>query len=41
MDAGFADTAHLSRVFRSMFGLSPSVAIAGLDEGERDGGDRR
>jgi len=32
MDAGFADTAHLSRVFSSMFGLSPSVAIAGLDE---------
>jgi len=37
MDAGFADTAHLSRVFSSMFGLSPSVAIAGLDE--RDYGD--
>jgi AraC-like DNA-binding protein len=36
MDAGFADTAHLSRVFSSMFGLSPSVAIAGLDEGERE-----
>jgi AraC-like DNA-binding protein len=34
MDAGFADTAHLSRVFRSMFGLSPSVAIAGLDARE-------
>jgi AraC-like DNA-binding protein len=34
MDAGFADTAHLSRVFSSMFGLSPSVAIAGLDEEE-------
>ena len=32
MDAGFADTAHLSRVFSSMFGLCPSVAIAGLDE---------
>jgi AraC-like DNA-binding protein len=32
MDAGFADTAHLSRVFSSMFGLSPSVAIAGLDD---------
>jgi AraC-like DNA-binding protein len=37
MDAGFADTAHLSRVFNSMFGLSPSVAIAGLDEREREG----
>ena len=34
MDAGFADTAHLSRVFRGMFGLSPSVAIAGLDAPE-------
>jgi AraC-like DNA-binding protein len=36
MDAGFADTAHLSRVFSSMFGLCPSVAIAGLDEAERE-----
>jgi len=36
MDAGFADTAHLSRVFSSMFGLSPSVAIAGLDDPERE-----
>ena len=36
MDSGFADTAHLSRVFSSMFGLSPSVAIAGLDERERE-----
>jgi AraC-like DNA-binding protein len=36
MDAGFADTAHLSRVFNSMFGLCPSVAIAGLDEQERE-----
>lgn len=34
MDAGFADTAHLSRVFSSMFGVSPSVAIAGLDAPE-------
>jgi len=34
MDAGFADTAHLSRVFSSMFGLLPSVAIAGLDAPE-------
>jgi AraC-like DNA-binding protein len=30
MDAGFADTAHLSRTFRASFGLSPSQAIAGL-----------
>lgn len=30
MDAGFADTAHLSRVFRRSFGLTPSAAIAGL-----------
>jgi AraC-like DNA-binding protein len=36
LDSGFADTAHLSRVFSSMFGLSPSVAIAGLDEAERE-----
>ena len=36
MDAGFADTAHLSRVFSSMFGLCPSVAIAGLDAQERE-----
>jgi AraC-like DNA-binding protein len=34
MDAGFADTAHLSRVFSGMFGLSPSMAIAGLDDPE-------
>jgi AraC-like DNA-binding protein len=32
MDAGFADTAHLSRVFSSVFGLLPSVAIAGLED---------
>ncbi|WP_182911851.1 AraC family transcriptional regulator [Sphingomonas cavernae] len=32
IDAGFADTAHLSRAFGSMFGLSPSTAIAGLDD---------
>lgn len=30
MDAGFADTAHLSRVFHRVFGLTPSAAIAGL-----------
>jgi AraC-like DNA-binding protein len=29
-DAGFADTAHLSRVFREDFGLTPSAAIARL-----------
>jgi AraC-like DNA-binding protein len=32
MDAGFADTAHLSRVFRHGFGLTPSAAIAGLGQ---------
>jgi AraC-like DNA-binding protein len=30
LDAGFADTAHLTRVFRRGFGLTPSAAIAGL-----------
>jgi AraC-like DNA-binding protein len=30
MDAGFADTAHLTRTFRKSFGLTPSEAIAGL-----------
>lgn len=30
MDAGFADTAHLSRVFHRVFGLTPSAGIAGL-----------
>src|SRR6185436_19858299 len=29
MDAGFADTAHLTRTFRASFGLSPAQAIAG------------
>jgi AraC-like DNA-binding protein len=38
IDAGFADTAHLSRVFSSVFGLPPSVAIAGLDDREADTG---
>lgn len=32
MDAGFADTAHLTRVFRQDFGLTPSAAIAGLGQ---------
>jgi AraC-like DNA-binding protein len=40
MDAGFADTAHLSRVFRSAFGVSPSMAIAELDQLEPAAGDR-
>lgn len=31
MDAGFADTAHLSRTFRLLFGLAPSEALAGLN----------
>ena len=30
IDAGFADSAHLTRVFRHGFGLTPSAAIAGL-----------
>ena len=29
MDAGFADTAHLTRTFRLSFGLTPSEAIQG------------
>lgn len=32
MDAGFADSAHLTRVFRQGFGLTPSAAIAGLGQ---------
>ena len=30
MDAGFADTAHLSRTFRATFGLTPTDAIGAL-----------
>lgn len=30
MDAGFADTAHLSRLFHKSFGLTPSAALADL-----------
>lgn len=29
--AGFSDSAHLSRTFRAMFGLSPSLVLAGAD----------
>jgi AraC-like DNA-binding protein len=30
LDAGFSDTAHLSRTFRSIFGMTPSLAAASL-----------
>ncbi len=36
LDAGFADTAHLSRTFRHLFGLTPSEAVAGLARAARD-----
>jgi AraC-like DNA-binding protein len=29
MDAGFADTAHLTRTFRTAFGTTPTLATAG------------
>ncbi|WP_255420894.1 helix-turn-helix domain-containing protein [Micromonospora sp. HM5-17] len=29
-DAGFADSAHLSRIFRAMFGITPSEALAAI-----------
>lgn len=40
MDSGFADTAHLSRVFRETFGLTPSAAIAALPLRESHSGQR-
>lgn len=40
MDAGFADTAHLSRVFREAFGLTPSAAIGALPLREGHSGQR-
>lgn len=42
VDAGFSDSAHLSRTFRAMFGLSPSMVLP-LAElvGDLRGGDRR
>jgi len=40
MDAGFADTAHLSRVFRQTFGLTPSAAIGALPLREGHSGQR-
>jgi AraC-like DNA-binding protein len=33
MDAGFADTAHLTRTYRTTFGLTPSQAIAARERG--------
>lgn len=37
MDAGFADSAHLSRTFRLLFGLTPSDALAGLQRRRGEG----
>ena len=38
LDAGFADTAHLTRTFRLSFGLTPSEAIRGLAKAAPSGG---
>jgi AraC family transcriptional regulator len=34
-EAGFADSAHLSRTFRRMFGIAPAMLI--IDKGDRSG----
>ncbi len=38
LDAGFADTAHLTRTFRLSFGLTPSEALKGLAKAAPSGG---
>jgi AraC-like DNA-binding protein len=38
LDAGFADSAHLSRVFREGFGMRPTDLAAPLRDGARDVG---
>lgn len=35
MDAGFADTAHLTRTFRTAFGTTPTLATADRRSGQR------